>query len=85
MILCLLSIGGHTVGPTELKFGIEGPHLPWGVLWLHVDLVHLSLKMQNVQYDITVPSGQNVRQNLMSKIFKIKMSPYHSMQMSIQC
>ena len=46
-------------------------------------LGNLLLKMQNVEFDITVPPGQNVRQNLTLKVKKIKMSPYQVMQMSI--
>jgi len=30
--VCLFSIGGHTVGPTELKFGMEDHIYPWEVL-----------------------------------------------------
>ena len=35
---------------------------------LFYDLGHLSLKMQSVEFDITVPPGQNECQNLMLKI-----------------
>ena len=30
--VCVLSIDGHTVGPTELKFGMEDHIYPWEVL-----------------------------------------------------
>ena len=29
--VCLLSIGGHTLGPTMLKFGMESHIYPWEV------------------------------------------------------
>ena len=30
--MCVFSIGGHTVGPTELKFGMEDHIYPRGVI-----------------------------------------------------
>ena len=30
--VCVFSIGGHTVGPTELKFGMEDHIYPRGVI-----------------------------------------------------
>ena len=41
-----------------------------------------SLKMQNVEFNITVPPCKLYIEYLMSKI---KMRPYNSLQMSIQC
>ena len=31
--MCLFSIGGHIVGPTVLKFGMEDHVYPWEVIW----------------------------------------------------
>ena len=30
--MCVFFIGGHTVGPTELKFGMEDHIYPWEVI-----------------------------------------------------
>ena len=30
--MCVFSIGGHTVGPTVLKFGMEDHIYPWEVI-----------------------------------------------------
>ena len=32
MTVCVLSVGGYTVGPTEPKFGMEDHIYPWEVL-----------------------------------------------------
>ena len=42
---------------------------------------HLSLKVQNVEFDISVPPGKMYIENLATNI---AMKPYNSMQMSIQ-
>ena len=42
---------------------------------------HLSLKVQKVEFDISVPPGKKYIENLASNI---AMKPYNSMQMSIQ-
>ena len=43
---------------------------------------HLSLKVQNVEFDISVPPGKMYIENL---TLKISMRPHNSVQMSISC